>query len=382
MDQHRLWSGRVFGRSSGRRAWSASLGVAAMAMMVLPAGGAGAGSTSSGQVLTPPPVPTSGGYLGAFVDPSKRVRHNPIGSPNIRQLAELGPFEAAIGRPLGLMKVYQDWKRLIVSNSTLDAISDTGAIPIIDWNCGGKAATDADIAAGDDDTWITQYAKQLKAYTRPVFLMWYREPNLIGSTTWKDCAGPGATQADITAYEAGYVAAWQHIWHIFKSTVGATNVAFMWAPGSGGNLSRSVLENLYPGPTYVDWIGIDGYSRPNVKPANPSFTGLFDSSRPQGPPTYQTLTLPFFGVKPMMISETGAVDCAACGPPKAPVVRNQAPYLQSAITALDSGDFPQIHGLAYFDATDPGCPCQFALSSAGLSEFRMLAQNSYFDPTF
>ncbi len=367
------------------RAWLATVaaGTIVTAGLFVGGGTAAAATRQASATLSPPPVPTSGGYLGGFIDPAgpgSTGTGTPIGSPNLRELAELGPFDASIGRSLSVVKVFEPWQPepkkgvSLVPNAQLDDIASDGAIPAVIWNCG---TSDASIIAGTWDSQITSYAKQLKAYGGPLFLFWFREPNLIGNGDYTQCL-QGGNSTPTTGPE-GYVSAWQHIYDIFQS-VGATNVAFVWCPGSGGTLTPSYLESLYPGGNYVDWIGIDGYSRPNLHVPNPSFTALFGTPTTG---TYGTLTAPgsvfdnggSAPVKPMMISETGAVGS------------NQATYLDGALTALDSGDYTQLHGFWYFDENEPSCKddgCDWALEpgSAGLDAFAAMAQNSYFSPTF
>ena len=345
----------------------------------------GVAGAEAGTPLAPPPVPKTGAYLGGFIGVSSKAgaalgtTETPAATTgytdeNLRELAEMSGLDAAIGHPLSIVHVYEDWgpaKRL-VSNATLDALASTGAIPMINWNCGDS---DADIVKGLDDHYITSYAKQLKAYGRPLFLRWYREPNLSLSSQWVHCAGGSVstTPPCPSAATEGYVAAWQHIYDLFAAA-GATNVAFVWNPGMGGQTGGYFLKCLYPGAKYVNWIGIDGYSRPAPEaPANPSFSRLYGSSRAPG--IYQTLTnASVYGADmPILIGETGAVGA------------NQAPFLASALSALTSGAYPQIHGFLYYDSSNNKCragSCDWGLSpgSAGLTELATLAQSPYFNP--
>ena len=339
-------------------------------------------SVGTSCTTAPAPCVPRGVYLGAWVLPDQSDHTNQ--SQNQLELSELGDFEDAIGRNLAVVHVYQPWSSppsnpdplaALASDSTLSALSADGAIPMIDWGCGdtpGNTVTDTQIADGDEDAFITSYAEQLKAYGRPVFLRWFWEPNLIGTEAQINCMGQpkGTTTPATGAYAAEYVKAFQHIYDIFKGPggVGATNVAFVWSPGLGGSRNPKVLAGLYPGSSYVDWIGIDGYSRPAPQsPPNPSFATLFST-------VYQELQGSFYGTspKPVLIAETGAVST------------NQMAYLSSVQTALDpghKGSFGNVHGFVYYDSTNTnlGSSGQWALTpSAGLPAFAQLAQ----DPTF
>ncbi len=331
----------------------------AVVLSVLVGGSAGA---SQDQVEPRPAAPPPGtAYLGGFVDPSGKVGSG-IASPTIRELAELGPLEGQIGAPLGIVKVFQDWTAYRVHNSTLDAIASQGAIPAVIWDCfnpGSKGVVsipDTSVTDGSEDATITAYADQLKAYGKPVFLFWFREPNLGGTgnnNSYKGC---------LQSNPSTYAPAWQHIYDIFQQQ-GATNVAFVFCPGMGGATDLKTLSELYPGPNYVNWIGLDGYSRDSTQdgkaiPADPSFTQLFGA-------VYSTLSNPSFGDPPMMVSETGADGVGSDA-------SHQTTYLQSALSALGpNGAFPRIQGFVYFDAIN------WRLTN-GMSSFAEMAQSPFF----
>ena len=325
--------------------------------------------------LSGPLVP-SGAYLGAWVFPDQT--DHAAQSRNQLELTELGNFQDAIGHNLAIVHLYQPWSApptdrhplsALASNATLHALSADGAIPMIDWQCGetpGNVVTDTQIVDGDEDKFITSYAEQLKAYGRPVFLRWFWEPNLVGGPAERYCMQDDQNAPPTQAAASEYVKAFQHIYDIFKGPhgVSATNVAFVWNPGLGGSVNPTVLEGLYPGSAYVDWIGADGYSRPPPQsPPNPSFSTLFG-------PIYSQLQTGFYGSppKPILIGETGAIPS------------NQSAYLSSTASALTSGKFAKVHAFVYYDSSNPSLNSKgdWALSASGLTAFAQMAQNPVF----
>jgi hypothetical protein len=287
--------------------------------------------------LLPPAVPTKSAYLGAFVAPHVGET---VAQADVRlELAQIGNFDGAIGRPLGLVHVYQPWATP-VKVATLAALSSTGATPVIDWTC----TSDASIIAGTQDSLITSYAESLKSYGRPVFLRWFWEMNLVALPRDSGCLG--------SLGSAGYVKAWQHIWTIFQ-TVGATNVAFVWCPSI---LAQSIAAEFYPGDAYVDWIGWDGYDRT------------------QSPTMLQTQFLPFYDQwvthgKPMMIGETGATI-------------DQATYL-AQLTAVLPVTFPQVHAILYYDSkSDSDWTLVNTPGQPGFTQFVTMGQTPYFGYPF
>ncbi len=281
----------------------------------------------------PPAVPATGAYLGALVAPHQSVAQ---AQGDIRQsLSEVANFDGVVGRPLGLVHVFQNW-HAPVRNAVLAAFAATGATPVVDWSC----TSDASVVDGSEDAHITGYANQLKAYGRPVFLRWFWEMNLVDLSRASAClAGLGS---------AGYVQAFQHIRTIFDQ-VGATNVAFVWCPSIAGT---DFAAPFYPGDQYVDWIGFDGYDRH------------------QDPNMLDTLFLPFYDHwvthgKPIMIGETGATV-------------DQASYLADLATELPA-EFPQIHAVLYYDSQSAS---DWTLTNTagdlGLRQFTTMGRLPYF----
>jgi beta-mannanase len=359
----------------------------------------------------PPQVPPAGeAYLGGWVQPFSQGRS----STNVgTEFAELGNFQAEFGRPLAMVHVYQAWAQP-ADNSLLAAIANTGAVPVIDWACPTTATgpsssgSTTDIASGTDtatNNYIMAYAKELAAFGRPVFLRWLWEFNITGANWYQDCIQQGSRPVPSVDGPV-FITAWQDIYNDFQSA-GATNVSFVWNPGMAGNTSSAFLTSFFPGQQYVNWVGIDGYSRQNAIQggsiqANPSFTQLFQTvyctiegcgafgSNPAVTGIAQGMGLP------MMIGETGTTN----QPGSTVLEEHQALYLQSALTALSNaspssngGLFSAIRALSYFDAdyynaqdttdddigdwtltTQPYAPGELT----GFPAFTALGQSSYF----
>jgi hypothetical protein len=295
------------------------------------------GSAGAGTPLVPPAVPATGAYLGAFVAPHQSLSQ---AQSDVRlELSEIGNFDGVLGRPLGIVHVFQNWKSP-VRNSVLGAIAATGATPIIDWAC----TSDASVISGSQDNLITSYARSLAAYGRPVFLRWFWEMNLVNEPRNASCLGTGGA--------AGYVQAWQHIHAIFE-TVGATNVAFVWCPSIQ---STNFAAPFYPGDQYVDWIGFDGYDRrqdPSI--ITTQFQPFYEHWLPNG--------------KPMLIGETGATT-------------DQAPYLAALASEVPAA-LPGIKAVIYYDSRSTSdWTLVDAPGDLGLTQFIELGDLPYFDYPF
>jgi hypothetical protein len=225
--------------------------------------------------------------------------------------------------------------------SQLDLIASFGAMPLLDWGgCGGThafAGQDAAIVAGKEDTVVYDYAKGLAAFGKPIFLRYFWEMNLSGHAACAEVP-PGSQLTPEQLYQD----AWIRIWKIFhgqlaptgEPPVYATNVAFVWCPGTGAQSQGEVgsLADWYPGSQYVDWVAADGYSHP---PNDPPFTQVFarwyEWAKTQR--------------KPLMIGETGAGSTAADSGTV------QQTYLEGAAGAILSGGLmDEIQAFVYFDS--------------------------------
>jgi Glycosyl hydrolase family 26 len=281
----------------------------------------------------PPPVPTDSAYLGAFVAPHQSESD---AQSDIRvELGDIGNFDGVFGRPLGIVHVYQNWNNP-VKNSALAALAATGATPMIDWAC----TSDANIVNGSQDTLITSYAEQLASFGRPLFLRWFWEMNLTGEPRNASCLGStGAT---------GYVQAFQHIVTLFRNA-GATNVAFVWCPSIQGT---GFAAPYYPGDSYVDWIGWDGYDRkqdPNM--LTDLFLPFYQNWLPHG--------------KPMMIGETGAT-------------LDQASYLTNLTDNLPTL-MPGVKAVVYYDSESTSdWTLEDQTGNLGLRAYITMGQTPYF----
>ncbi len=296
-------------------------------------------TTQPQKPLAPVPVPASGLYLGAYVDPYDHAGY----LYPYQEVEGLPLFHQLVPRKLAIVSVYQSWEGW-ARNDTLTQIADReGAIPMVSWRCGD---TNANVNAGKDDALIFAFANQLKSYGRPVFLRWYWEMNLMRNDRCLDTGDPNATDWQKAA---GYAAAFRRIYRIFKM-VGATNVALVWCPSSAR--IASPMQWFYPGDDHVDWIAADGYDRHHL--GRSAFTEQFKDwySRYKGKG------------KPMMVAETGAP------------ADDQRAFLQGVASDVPAL-FPKIKALIYFNG-EGGLNWRLDKASGGVDAFNQLAATQHF----
>ena len=184
------------------------------------------------------------------------------------------------------------------------------------------------IASGRYDGYLSAYAEAVRAYKHPVVLSFGHEMN----GTWYSW-GYRHTPPAV------FVAAWRHIVKLFRA-LQANNVTWLWTVNIINNTHGKSIprpDQWWPGSSYVNWVGIDGYYlKPSWK-----FAPLF------GPTiaAVRKLTL-----DPILVAETGAVPAA--GQP-------------AKITDLFAGIRQYgLLGFVYFDSTN-SIGQHFGLSTPG-----------------
>lgn len=237
----------------------------------------------------PEPTPASTSYPSHL--PTSRLWPSYLPNPQHRML--LGAFtglsgqtsdeasaeqrEAAMGRRYDLELTYYQWDDPFPDFGEA-AIVAHGRTPVMTWYGPGKDPGDhrtlAEINDGRDDAWITRQAEAIKQFGKPIFLRLMIEMN-------------GYWYRGFSGHPAAYVSAWRRVHNLFAQA-GASNVIWVWCP----NNVPANWDLYYPGDSYVDIIGVDGYNWPS----NPwqSFEQLF------GP-----FLEHYAGRKPLMIGEVG-----------------------------------------------------------------------------
>jgi len=317
----------------------------------------------------------------------------------IKQTASL---EMSMARPLALHMHYFDWATLatISDNGGEPTIADDIAhnrVPVISWHCKDNYLNHnydlAQIAAGDarsDLLKIGQELSQLKTpdgSTYPIMLRYFWEFNInsvdgdpLDINGNNGCFSPNATTAQ---QEAEFIGAWQAIYTTLQGLLPHPNVSMDWNPNvTGGASIAGPYLGFYPGPSYVDWIGFDGYDKedPNNNYVPLGFPNVFQADL-----TAVATDATDYGLKPMIIAETGS-----CDQYTSPYTQPQ--YLSSSIgiqQTLESNVAPwtSVKAIMYFDAPghynppqSPPSTCTYTLNS-GLTQWNTLSAQPYFQAT-
>jgi mannan endo-1,4-beta-mannosidase len=103
------------------------------------------------------------------------------------------------------------------------------------------------ITGGKYDGYLIAYAQAVRAYRHPVILSFGHEMN-AGWYSWGRRHTSPAT----------FVAAWRHIVTLFRGH-GADNVTWLWTVNVIHKPRIPAPDPWWPGSSYVNWVGIDGY---------------------------------------------------------------------------------------------------------------------------
>jgi mannan endo-1,4-beta-mannosidase len=264
--------------SRKRQAGSKRILAAAIAIVVVAAIAAGVViyKRSSDHHLGPLPVnlPASAdSYLGVYAS----------GAP--ASYAGVSAFSDATGAKPDVLMYYSGWYESFRASFAATAANE-GAVPLVQMD--PENVSIAAIASGKYDGYLSSYAEAIRAYGHPVILSFGHEMN--GSWySW----GYGHTSPAV------FVAAWRHIVTLFRA-LEARNVTWLWTVNIINDTRTGTIPSpsrWWPGSSYVNWVGIDGY----YLKSSWSFAPLFG-------PTIAAVRN--FTEAPILIAETGAVAAA------------------------------------------------------------------------
>ncbi len=226
-----------------------------------------AATTGSPQTLL---MPEKGAYAGGYVDFGE-------GEAQVTYDA-LVDFERLSGKHLAVVAFGNFWGDQAFPAKTVRIVSTYGAVPLLFWSPWDKPYVESKgpdkfslhaILAGKWDTYIDAWAEGARAYGKPLLVTWGLEMNGTWFP-WSGCFYGGDKvigHKDGKALHAGpetYKRAYRYVVDRVRAKK-ATNVLWGFhvnnysSPQSGWNR----MAQYYPGPGYVDWLGLSVYGKMN-----------------------------------------------------------------------------------------------------------------------
>jgi hypothetical protein len=242
----------------------------------------------------------------------------------------------------------------------MENIAEHGAVPFFSWASQSTPASLnqpnfqlADVISGAHDAYIRKFAEEARDWGKPFFLRFNWEMN----GNWF------AWMEGVNGNQPGeFVTAWRHVHDIFTS-VGATNATWVWCPNIDPDGQLADLAPLYPGDTYVDWTGLDGYNW-GTHPARDDVWRSFDDLYRS---TYAYITETLAPGKPLAISEIGSTEHGG----------SKSAWISDMLSSVAS-DYPNVRALLWFEKFDDGMDWPIETSSDATSAFAAGIQNPVF----
>ncbi len=289
------------------------------------------------------------------------------GDPNYA--AKIDELESQIGKKFAIDAEVLNWETFPdIQHVRWDA--QTGHLPVQSWrvvfsNSNPNAcATAAAIIAGTYDTLLAQQAAVLRSFGGKILVRFNQEMTDNPENT---CFTGFPVSQNVPLAGQEFISAWRHVVAKFRAN-GATNVQWVWCPGAGA-FWQNIWSYFYPGPSWVDWVGIDDY--------NPVDTPASFATDP-GIPEFITAGATLG--KPMMIADTGAFQDPTANPDA------QTTWISTAHTFVKA--HPQIQAFIYWDAQSdnnikepppPYAGTGYVLSGTGKTAFKAMANDPYFN---
>jgi mannan endo-1,4-beta-mannosidase len=182
----------------------------------------------------------TGAYLGVYAP----------GAP--KSYDGVTAFTATTGVRPGVVVYYSGWLEPFQTRFAA-TVASHDALPLVQIDPTGVSLTA--IASGQYDAYLHSYASAVKAFGGRVILSFGHEMNGYWYSWGYHHTSPAA-----------FVAAWRHIVTVFRAA-GARYVTWLWAVNIMNrhgipSMNRHDIpspKRWWPGSSYVNWVGIDGY---------------------------------------------------------------------------------------------------------------------------
>lgn len=286
-------------------------------------------------------IPPCGAWLGAEVT---------NGVDGITWTEAISNHETMIGRQLDILRNYHtpgSWTNL---NSQELAFINAGRKVLVSFKPNSQWSNAVGVANGGSaavDAQMTSLAQSV-ASIQPKKIMlcvWHEPENDVGTA--------GTTNQ--------YVEMWQNVQSIFAAN-GATNVIWCWVIENYAPL-QYLLPGLWPGNSNVDWIGWDVYQGSSNEDYVSAQLSAYNYMLTNSTSAHN------YASKPWAWTEWGVGINGWT-----PTAAQQSNTFNAVNTALNSGQFPRIRYVAYFD--DDSAPnADSAIQSGAWGAYSNLANS-------
>jgi hypothetical protein len=273
-------------------------------------------------------------------------------TPDAPERSEITQYAHLVGANPAIVMWYSEFDQPLFTRQQIHDIRALHTTPMISWRPtinNHQPVQFADIAAGKDDAYLERQAVRARNSHRLIFIRWAYEMNLSGQDYGSHVQGETP---------ATFVAAWRHIVTVFRDA-GATNVRWVWSPNTDC-AGRCPFTAYFPGDSYVDWLGLDGYNFASTHNAAwVSLHYVFASS-------YATITS--LSSKPLMLAEVAS----------APSPGDKARWIRRGFRQTIPQEFPRVRAAVWFDS-DKEADWRVNSSAASLKAWRHVVASERYD---
>ena len=284
-------------------------------------------------------------------------------------MAPVHRFEQIAGKGMSLIEFSSPFAECGDSGCTMTKFPSTplenvrlyGAIPVFSWNSTSSppSVDQPDFSLGTlidgrYDAYIREFATKAKEWGHPFFLRFNWEMNGFWFPWSEGVNGNTAGQ---------YVAAWRHVHDIFTS-VGATNVTWVWCPNIDLSNALIPLGTVYPGDAYVDWTALDGFNWGSRRdsPGWQNFNQVFHR-------TYKRIITRVAPDKPMMLAEVASTEKGGDKPA----------WIKDMYSKIRN-KYRKIRAVIWYDVDDRGTNWPIERSKKSSNAFRAAIRSGAYRP--
>lgn len=243
-------------------------------------------------------------------------------------------YEQAVGRPLAIGSEYRGYGDVFPGPIERDLAAGGARQVLVSWDMG--SARFSSWASGAQDAYLTQVADAARAFPYPLYIRPWPEMN----GDWQAFQPTPKGEKPAGGTYAEFKAAWRHVVDLFRAR-GATNVRWVFNPTSDTYAGTTPVDKIFPGRTYVDVLGLDGFNW-----GQDSGWGRWLSFEQIFKTQYGRLTA-LHPTAPVWICETASKEpTEADGSPVDPT-HDKGQWIRDAFA---STAFPRIRALIWFDA--------------------------------
>ena len=272
-------------------------------------------------------VPPAGILFGAYMDFGETEDHV--------TLEGIQDFEKLVGKAPAIIASSSYWGEQSFPAKNLGLISRHGAIPMVYWSPWDRPYDEAkgpdrfsltEILAGKWDGYIDSWADGAKEFGKPFFVSFCNEMN----GDWFPWSGTyyGGENGGNEVFKK----AWKYVVDRVRAR-GAGNILWVFHVNAfpGINDVWNVMASYYPGPGYVDWLGLSVYGKQFRNEGNwARFHDLINWP-------YEEITA-LDPTKPVMLAEFGVGDFPKAG--------DKAQWIRDALAMIP--EYPRVKAAIYW----------------------------------